>query len=126
MEVLNINGMFSQLKQDPKSDIQTLRIIEGETALVIAELKPMKKLGAHYHTSGAEIYHVLSGAARMEIGELAEDGIRWLQDFSLESGDVLAVDPYAVHRLSNTGDNPVRLIFFASPSHLSDEDRIFV
>jgi mannose-6-phosphate isomerase-like protein (cupin superfamily) len=126
MTVHNLNEMFSQLVPDPRSDIQTRRVVDGPPSLILAELKPEKKLGAHYHTVGSEIYHVLEGVGVMEIGELADGGVHWAAPINLKAGDVLEVPARAVHRLSNPGSKPLRLVFFAPPNHLNDEDRFFV
>lgn len=125
MNVLNINCCFNGLIQDEKSDIQTLKIINSEMSLIIAELKPEKKLGAHYHTVGSEIYHVLEGEGAMEIGSFINGEIHWEDNCLLKAGDVFEIFPNVVHRLANTSKNTLRLIFLTPPSHLSD-DRIFI
>lgn len=125
MKVVNINGCFGDLIQDEKSDIQTLKIIDSEMSMIIAELKPEKILSAHYHTSGSEIYQVLEGEGAMETGALAGGEICWEDHCQLKAGDVFEILPKVVHRLSNTSKNPLRLIFLTPPSHLSD-DRIFI
>jgi mannose-6-phosphate isomerase-like protein (cupin superfamily) len=71
MEKFNIRVSFDQLEQDKESDIQILELIKGSTSFLIAELKAGKKLPTHYHNKGAEIYHVLSGIGKMEIGTLS-------------------------------------------------------
>jgi mannose-6-phosphate isomerase-like protein (cupin superfamily) len=125
MEVRNMNRCFAELKPDPHSDIQILKVIDGETALFAAELKPQKTLKAHYHTEGAEIYHVLEGEGVMEIGVLVDSEIKWQNKYLLKAGDVIEVPPKAVHRLSNGSRNALRLVFVTKPSHLAD-DRFFI
>jgi len=93
--------------------------------LIIAELKSGRKLPAHYHVHGDEIYQVLSGRGCMEVGELYEnESVRWIESLELKSGDVIKIEPMAVHRLSG-GNEDLRLIFVTPPSHLG-EDRIFI
>jgi mannose-6-phosphate isomerase-like protein (cupin superfamily) len=125
MKLHNLNELFGHLIKDEASDIQTLAVIQGDTSLLIAELKAGKKLPAHYHTRGSEIYQVLSGQGRVELGQLNGDNtIRWEYAFDLRAGDVFEVYPHQVHRLSG-GAEDLRLIFFTPPSHLGD-DRIFI
>jgi mannose-6-phosphate isomerase-like protein (cupin superfamily) len=125
MNIHNLNESFDRLVKDEKSDIQTCQVIEGELSLLIAELKAGKKLPAHYHTCGSEIYQVLSGEGRVELGERCENStIHWNEAFDLRAGDVFEVKAGRVHCLSG-GDEDLRLIFFTPPSHLG-EDRIFI
>jgi mannose-6-phosphate isomerase-like protein (cupin superfamily) len=125
MNVFNLNCCFNKLIQDEKSDIETLKLIDNEMSLIIAELKPERKLGAHYHTMGAEIYHVLEGEGAMEIGTIVNGQVYWEDNHLLKAGDVFEVLPNVVHRLANIGKNTLRLVFLAPPSHLSN-DRIFI
>lgn len=125
MNVININNCFNSLQQDEQSDIQTLRIVDGEPSFILAALKPKRKLGAHYHTKGQEIYHVLEGQGNMEIGILADGQVQWAESCVLNAGDVFTVLPNMVHRLSNTGETTLKLVFLTSPTHLN-EDRFFI
>ena len=125
MEVRNISQCFKELEPDPCSDIQILKVIDGEAALFAAELKPERTLKAHYHKDGTEIYHVLEGEGAMEIGALVDGEVKWEDEFSLRAGDVFAIPPNAVHRLSNRNKETLKLIFLTKPSHLAD-DRYFI
>mgnify|MGYP001331221480 CR=1 FL=1 len=126
MKIHNINLLFNHLVKDEKSDIQMLKLTNGMTSLLIAELKSKKKLPAHYHNEGTEIYQILSGEGKIEIGELSCETVIWNQSFTIKAGDVFEVMPKVVHRLSNDSGEVLRMIFFAPPSHLCDEDRIFI
>ncbi|WP_346353038.1 cupin domain-containing protein [Azotosporobacter soli] len=126
MHIKNIHTLFEELVPDEKTDVQLRTIIDGETAFILAELKPGKCLRAHYHHSGSEIYHVLEGSGEMEFGRWDGATVTWTERCSLKAGDAFAVLPDVVHRLSNTHDERLRLVFLAPPAHLSDEDRFFV
>lgn len=123
--MFNINDSFDHLKQDKKSDIQILSLIDGDMSFLIAELKPGKTLAAHYHNEGSEIYHILSGQGKMKTGKLFESGVLWTKDYQIQQGDVFEIKPCNVHRLSNTGEEKLKIVFITPPSHLSD-DRIFI
>jgi mannose-6-phosphate isomerase-like protein (cupin superfamily) len=125
MKPVNINSLFKNLKKDPKSDIELLKVIDGNTSLLIAELKPNRTLSAHYHKNGSEIYQVISGNGSMECGKLLNGNLTWEDKFLLTTGDIIEVKENEVHRLSNNGDIPLRLIFITPPSHL-ENDRIFI
>lgn len=125
MEKFNVNLLFNQLKQDLKSDIQMLKLIDGTMSLLIAELKAGKKLSAHYHNEGTEIYQILVGKGSIELGELSGDTIVWNDSFTVNPGDIFEVKPKIVHKLSNNSTEVLQIIFFTPNSHL-DEDRVFL
>ena len=125
MEIFNTKKLFGSLEQDEKSDIQIKKLTNGIMAVYIAELKAGKKLSAHYHKEGEEIYQILDGVGIIEIGKLSGDTILWNGSYEVNAGDIFEVAPKMVHRLSNNGTNSLRLIFFAPASHLG-EDRIFI
>ena len=125
MEKLNIKFSFDQLKKDSASDIELLKLIDGETSMFIAELKPGKTLPGHYHTEGSEIYLILSGTGKMETGALIKDGVNWETCFEIKKDDVFEIEPKCVHRLSNDGKDNLKIVFITPPSHLGD-DRIFI
>ena len=125
MEKLNIDASFKKLEQDEKSDIRILELIKGGTSFFIAELKPGKKLPAHYHNEGSEIYHVLAGKGKMELGTLSGEEVLWQKGLEITPNDILEVKPSTVHRLANDGDENLRIVFITPPSHLGD-DRIFI
>ncbi len=125
MEKMNINNSFSQLEQDKKSDIQLLEIITGDTTFLIAELKTGKTLPAHYHNNGSEIYHILDGEGKMETGVLSENHVEWETCSKITPGDVFEIKQGIVHRLSNDGNENLKIVFITPPSHL-DSDRTFI
>lgn len=117
--------LFDQLKQDEKSDIQILKLLNGTMSLLIAELKAGKKLSAHYHNEGEEIYQILAGEGNIELGELAEDRVRWKDSFNVKAGDVFQVEPKVVHRLSNNSGEALRMIFLHHPHILAMTEYFF-
>ena len=125
MEIQNVNLLFDHLVKDEESDIQMLKLTNGIMQLLIAELKDGKKLLSHYHKEGTEIYQILSGEGKIELGELLGDAIKWNDSFTIRAGDVFEIMPNVVHRLSNYGGEVLRMIFFAPPSHMG-EDRTFL
>lgn len=125
MEVFNINMMFKHLEHDRKSDIQILKLIDDTRSLLIAELKAGKELPAHYHNEGSEIYQILLGEGNIKLGELSGDDVVWNDSFIVSTGDIFQVKPKIVHKLSNSSNEPLQIIFIAPPSHL-DEDRVFL
>jgi mannose-6-phosphate isomerase-like protein (cupin superfamily) len=125
MEIVNMKNLFGSLPKDEKSDIQIKKVTDGTMAVYIAELQGGKKLSAHYHNEGDEIYQILDGEGTIEIGELSGDGVIWKDRLEVKAGDVFNVAPKKVHRLSNQSTENLRLVFFTAASHLGD-DRTFI
>lgn len=125
MEKFNLNGSFEQLEQDTESDIEVVKLIDGNPCFIIAQLKSGRTLSAHYHHQGSEIYQILSGEGKMETGELSGANVLWNTCFQIKQGDVFEIKANRVHRLSNVGKDPLKLVFITPPSHLG-EDRFFL
>jgi mannose-6-phosphate isomerase-like protein (cupin superfamily) len=124
MEIRNLHHMSKNLVKDEKSDIQVLKLTDDALSIYLARLTAGKKLPAHYHSHGREVYQILAGNGRFEMGELRENGVQWTVSSMVGAGDILEVPEGAVHRLTG-GVEDLQLIFFTSPSHLGD-DRTFI
>ena len=124
MRMHKLETVFAQLSQDAKSDIQMLKLTEGAMVLFVAELKAGKKLPAHYHRVGTEVYQILGGDGIFELGQLDGEQVVWSDCLSVGQGDIFEVQPGWVHRMSGGGQD-LRMIFFTPPSHLG-EDRTFI
>jgi mannose-6-phosphate isomerase-like protein (cupin superfamily) len=66
------------------------------------------------------------GEGKIELGELSGSAVIWNDSYTVKTGDVFEMMPKVVHRLSNDSGEVLRMIFFAPPSHLCDEDRTFI
>jgi mannose-6-phosphate isomerase-like protein (cupin superfamily) len=124
MEIRNVNNLLENLIKDEKSDIQVLKLTDDTLSLYLARLTAGKKLPAHYHSRGSEIYQILAGDGRFELGQQESNGVQWTFDQPVKTGDIFEVPAGAVHRLTG-GSEDLQLIFFTSPSHLN-EDRFFI
>lgn len=65
----------------------------------------------HYHPIAEESYTVLSGTARMEMGE---------ETAALNPGDSVIILPPQVHRISNAGDTDLVLLVVCAPAWTPD------
>ncbi|MGE0084035.1 MAG: cupin domain-containing protein [Desulfococcaceae bacterium] len=66
----------------------------------------------HRHVRTEEIYHILSGNGIMSLGT---------EYFAVESGDTVCIRPGTPHRISNTGEEPLKILCCCSPPY-SHED----
>ena len=124
MQVHKLETVFAQLGQDVRSDIQMLKLTDGAMVLYAAELKAGKKLPAHFHCDGSEVYQILDGDGIFELGQWDGLQVLWSERLPVKTGDILEVQAGRIHRLSG-GAEDLRMIFFTPPSHLG-EDRIFI
>jgi len=124
VDICNVNQLLGSLVKDEKSDIQVMKLTDDVLSLFLARLTAGKKLAAHYHNEGKEIYQILVGDGIFEMGEKTGDGVQWTISQPVTTGDIFEVPAGAVHRLSG-GTEDLQLIFFTSPSHLN-EDRFFL
>ena len=60
----------------------------------------------HYHPVCEELYFILAGSGRMRM-----DG----EERDVCPGDCVLIEPGAVHKLFNTGDEPLRLLCCCAP-----------
>ena len=61
----------------------------------------------------------------MGLGTLAGEEVVWQKNLDIAPHDILEVKPSIVHRLANDGDENLKLVFVAPPSHMGD-DRTFI
>jgi mannose-6-phosphate isomerase-like protein (cupin superfamily) len=98
-----------------------------EFCLFVTEILPDKKVGAHYHQKGTEIYGILQGNGILKTASPI-GGQRECQDIksiTVKAGDFFNINSGTVHQLKNTGDGPLILIFGCHSTHLTS-DRILV
>jgi mannose-6-phosphate isomerase-like protein (cupin superfamily) len=68
----------------------------------------------HYHPVSEEIYQFVSGRGRMRLGE---------QEARIVAGDCVLIDPGTIHKLWNTGEEPLVLLCCCVPPY-SDDDTV--
>lgn len=68
----------------------------------------------HYHPQSEEIYHFTSGVGRMRLGN---------EEAEISAGDCVVIAPGTVHKLWNTGSEPLVLLCCCAPAY-SHEDTV--
>ena len=72
---------------------------EGSYAQIV-EIKPKQTVGKHYHLHQYELFYIMSGEARLGIGDA---------EYLAKPGDIFLVRPRTVHWVINERDEPFRL-----------------
>lgn len=68
----------------------------------------------HHHPQTEEIYYILAGTGRMQIGEEVQD---------VGPGDAIAIAPGQVHQITNTGETTLKFLCCCAPAY-DDEDTV--
>jgi len=68
----------------------------------------------HYHRQSEELYFFQSGSGRLRVGDEYRD---------VAAGECVVIAPGAIHKLTNTGDVPIRLLCCCAPAY-SDDDTV--
>lgn len=66
----------------------------------------------HYHPLTEEIYYILAGTGRMQIGDEAR---------SIGPGDAIAIPPGATHQIANTSAVTLRFLCCCAPAYEHDD-----
>lgn len=66
----------------------------------------------HFHPRAEEIYYLLEGEARMQIGRVQRD---------VRAGDAIAIAPGQVHSVTNTGKGVLKFLCCCAPGYEHDD-----
>ncbi|MFZ5643688.1 MAG: cupin domain-containing protein [Bacillota bacterium] len=130
MEEKRIGNLYEQIaaaKLDPAVGIRIAHLTGSESfSFFGAEIAPHKRIAAHYHKSGEEIYLLIEGEGIMYTGKPDMSGkVEWNPPLILKKGDSFTISQGEVHQLFNDSDNRIIVVFGCPASHLST-DRIIV
>lgn len=107
---------------DPSVGISSARLSGDDNfAMYVTRIAPNKKVGAHVHAEGLEIYQILSGYGTMATANSI--GTKFLN--SVKEGDFFTVPQGIIHQLKNTGSTDLILVFGCPITHLST-DRVLI
>jgi mannose-6-phosphate isomerase-like protein (cupin superfamily) len=102
-------------------DGSTIRELAGRVSLPAekqslaeATVPPGGATAEHYHRESEELYFFTSGTGRLRVDEDQRD---------VRAGDCVVIPPGSVHKLVNTGGEPLRLLCCCAPAY-SDDDTV--
>lgn len=81
-------------------------------SLAEATVPPGGATTEHYHQVTEELYYFTAGQGRLRI-----DG----EERDVKPGDCVVIRPGAVHKLWNTGDEPLRLLCCCAPAYTHED-----
>ena len=119
MDIHNINQVPAFRTKDG-SEIRELLAHRNSCianqSLAEARLPAGASTTRHYHPRTEEIYYILAGTARMEIGADAH---------TVGPGDAIAIPPGAVHQIHNNGAVELKFLCCCAPAY-EREDTVLV
>lgn len=115
MDVYNIDQVPSFTTKDG-SEIRELlacrnSCIENQS-LAEARLSSGASTTPHYHRLTEEIYYIIEGQAKIQIGEEVR---------SVTVGDAIAIPPGSPHQITNTGPETLKLLCCCAPAYQHDD-----
>ncbi len=123
-------NLYETIENAKFDDVGVIRIAyltgSDEFSLFGAEIAPRRKVGAHYHKSGIEMYKIVEGNGMMHTGMPDDNNnVNWHNSMRVKRGDFFTVNEGEVHQLVNENDIKLIAIICCPKSHLST-DRIVV
>ena len=109
-------GNVSPTKTDKRWGFETLFGVTNRIALKQVTIKPRQALSQQFHCSKDELYLVVEGQGRLELGRNAE------VVHELSVGDVVRIPPLTIHRLIAASEGIV--IIEASTPEVTDIIRL--
>jgi mannose-6-phosphate isomerase-like protein (cupin superfamily) len=66
----------------------------------------------HYHVVSEELYFFTAGRGHLRVGDVYRD---------VSTGECVVIPPGAIHKLTNTGDEPLKLLCCCAPAYSNDD-----
>ena len=115
MDIKNLNNLTPFITKDG-SEIRELlahrNSVIRHQSLAEARLPCGASTQEHYHVRTEEIYYITHGAGRLRIDGETRD---------VKTGDAIAIPPGSIHKLFNSGPEPLRLLCCCAPAYEHDD-----
>jgi len=112
---------------DPEVGIRIVKVTsDDQMGLCVAELGTHCSVTAHYHKNGSEIYQIVQGEGTIHTGLLSgNDTVSWNREVEVTSGDCFTIKEGEIHKLENTGSEPMIACLVCPAAHIC-QDRFIV
>jgi len=127
LQLTNVYESLSKAKLDLSVGIKIAHLAgDYNLSLYVAEIGPYKKVGAHYHLTGSEIYQIIEGEGEIHIGKVSnKNKVNWIISKTIKRGDCFLIKEREAHQLINKQEKKLIIQFYCAKSHLLD-NRIMV
>ncbi len=82
-----------------------------ESYAQIVEIEPRQRVPKHYHEKQYELFYIISGEAKLGIGEV---------EYDARPGDIYLIKPQTIHWIINEREKPFRL-FVVKLNYFGDD-----
>ena len=91
--------------------------VQGNSNQSLAEatITPGTATTLHGHHLSEEIYHFTGGKGQMTLGD---------ETFEVAIGDTVCIPPGTLHRLKNTGKEPLKVLCCCAPAYSHDDTEL--
>ena len=91
--------------------------VQGNSNQSLAEatITPGTATTLHGHRLSEEIYHFTSGRGQMTLGD---------ETFEVAIGDTVCIPPGTLHRVENTGKEPLKILCCCAPAYSHDDTEL--
>lgn len=123
MNIIKWKDAINSCKYDESVGIRIAKLAgNDQCSTFITEIDPQKRVKPHFHKSGDEHYHIISGRGEMRLKNIltGEEKI-----YSVSEYETFVVPENYLHELVNNGEGSLMLMFSCPISHLND-DRYFL
>ena len=119
MDVYNLDRVPAFTTKDG-SEIRELlahrnSCIRNQT-LAEARLPVGQSTAPHHHVKTEEIYYILEGGGRLQVGDDVHE---------VGPGDAIAIPPSVLHQITNTGERTLKFLCCCAPAY-EHEDTVLV
>ena len=84
-------------------------------SLAEAIVEPGQQTALHQHHASEEIYHITAGTGRMRLGS---------DEFDVRVGDTICIPPGTPHCITNTSNEPLRILCCCAPPYSHDDTEV--
>jgi len=84
-------------------------------SLAEATIKQGTATELHRHKRSEEIYHCTAGKGKMTLGD---------KSFKVAMGDTVCIPPGTLHRVENTGKEPLKILCCCAPPYSHDDTEL--
>ncbi|MCX8514833.1 MAG: cupin domain-containing protein [Burkholderiales bacterium] len=123
LNIIKWRTIIDQCKVDGSVGIRIAKIAgDANFSTYITEIDPGKSVNPHYHENGEEHYHIIKGN-----GQIYLKDVTTLQETTTDvsAGSSFVVAENVLHKLTNTGNETLILMFSCPVQHL-ETDRYFL
>lgn len=115
--------IINNCKYDESVGIKIAKIAGNENfSTFITEIDPNKSVNPHYHKNGDEHYHIISGRGEIYLKNMLT---KEEHSYIVSACESFVVPENVLHKLTNSGNEPLILMFSCPTSHL-ESDRHFL